>query len=101
MVRCTYHRREILPDGIVHALGIIGEIVGVTVLLALAAPRVGAKELTVRFQFTVTTDIHRHATKLPSRVWLSGLWLMLQSDKGISSIRLAEASASASRRLGA
>jgi hypothetical protein len=24
-------------------------------------------------------------------VWLPGLWLMLQSDKGISSIRLAEA----------
>jgi hypothetical protein len=29
--------------------------------------------------------------KLPLQVWLSGLWLMLQSDKGISSIRLAEA----------
>jgi hypothetical protein len=32
-----------------------------------------------------------HATKLPLRSWLSGLWLMLQSDKGIYSIRLAEA----------
>jgi transposase-like protein len=44
-----------------------------------------------RFQFTVTTRTPLHATKLPLRVWLSGLWLMLQSDKGISSIRLAEA----------
>jgi hypothetical protein len=54
-----------------------------------------------RFQFTVTTRTPLHATKLPLRVWLSGLWLMLQADKGISSIRLAEASVSASRRLGA
>ncbi len=44
-----------------------------------------------RFQFTVTTRTPLHATKLPLRIWLSGLWLMLQSDKGISSIRLAEA----------
>jgi transposase-like protein len=44
-----------------------------------------------RFQFTVTTRTPLHATKLPLRVWLSGLWLMLQSDKGLSSIRLAEA----------
>jgi transposase-like protein len=46
---------------------------------------------TCRFQLTVTTRTPLHATKLPLRVWLSGLWLMLQSDKGISSIRLAEA----------
>jgi transposase-like protein len=44
-----------------------------------------------RSQFTVTTRTPLHATKLPLRVWLSGLWLMLQADKGISSIRLAEA----------
>ena len=44
-----------------------------------------------RSQFTVTTRTPLHATKLPLRVWLSGLWLMLQSDKGLSSIRLAEA----------
>jgi transposase-like protein len=44
-----------------------------------------------RLQFTVTARTPLHATKLPLRVWLSGLWLMLQSDKGISSIRLAEA----------
>src|SRR4051812_48467730 len=42
---------------------------------------------TCRFQFTVTTRTPLLATKLPLRVWLSGLWLMLQSDKGISSIR--------------
>ncbi|QRM35422.1 IS1595 family transposase [Microvirga sp. VF16] len=47
--------------------------------------------VTCRYQFTVTTRTPLHATKLPLRVWLSGLWLMLQSDKGISSIRLAEA----------
>ena len=46
---------------------------------------------TCRFQFTVTTRTPLHAAKLPLRTWLSGLWLMLQSDKGISSIRLAEA----------
>ena len=46
---------------------------------------------TGRFQFTVTTRTLLHATKLSLRTWLSGLWLMLQSDKGISSIRLAEA----------
>jgi len=44
-----------------------------------------------RFQFTVTTHTPLHSTKLPLRVWLKGLWLMLQSDKGLSSVRLAEA----------
>lgn len=44
-----------------------------------------------RFQFTVTTRTPLHSTKLPMRVWLTGLWLILQSDKGISSVRLAEA----------
>ena len=44
-----------------------------------------------RFQFTVTTRTPLHSTKLPLRVWLTGLWLVLQSDKGISSVRLAEA----------
>jgi len=44
-----------------------------------------------RFQFTVTTRTPLHATKLPLRVWLTGLWLVLQSDKGVSSVRLAEA----------
>ena len=44
-----------------------------------------------RFQFTVTTRTPLHSTKLPLRVWLTGLWLILQSDKGVSSVRLAEA----------
>ena len=44
-----------------------------------------------RFQFTVTTRTPLHSTKLPLRVWLTGLWLTLQSDKGLSSVRLAEA----------
>ena len=44
-----------------------------------------------RFQFTATTRTPLHSTKLPLRVWLTGLWLILQSDKGISSVRLAEA----------
>jgi hypothetical protein len=43
-----------------------------------------------RFQFTVTTHTPLHATKLPLRVWLKAMWLMLQSDKGLSSVRLAE-----------
>jgi ISXO2 transposase-like protein/transposase-like zinc ribbon protein len=44
-----------------------------------------------RLQFTATTRTPLHSTKLPLRVWLTGLWYMLQSDKGISSVRLAEA----------
>lgn len=32
-----------------------------------------------------------HSTKLPLSVWLKGMWLILQSDKGLSSVRLAEA----------
>jgi hypothetical protein len=44
-----------------------------------------------RHQFTVTTHTPLHATKLPLRIWLTAMWLILQSDKGISSLRLAEA----------
>ncbi len=44
-----------------------------------------------RYQFTVTTRTPLHSTKLPLRTWLTGLWLILQSDKGVSSVRLAEA----------
>src|SRR6185437_794899 len=43
-----------------------------------------------RFQFTATTRTPLHSTKLPLRVWLTGLWLILQSDKGISSVRLSD-----------
>ncbi|MBC7284038.1 IS1595 family transposase [Hoeflea sp.] len=43
-----------------------------------------------RFQFTVTTHTPLHATKLPLSVWLKAMWLLLQSDKGLSSVRLAE-----------
>lgn len=43
-----------------------------------------------RQQFTVTTRTPLHATKLPLRTWLLALWFILQSDKGVSSIRLAE-----------
>ena len=43
------------------------------------------------FQFTVTTRTPLHSTKLPLSTWLKALWLVLQSDKGLSSIRLAEA----------
>ncbi len=42
------------------------------------------------FQFTVTTHAPLHSTKLPLGVWLKATWLMQQSDKGLSSIRLAE-----------
>ena len=44
-----------------------------------------------RLQFTVTTHTPLHATKLPLRTWLKAMWLLLQSDKGLSSVRLAEA----------
>jgi len=44
-----------------------------------------------QFQFTATTRMPLHSTKLPLRTWLTGLWLILQSDQGISSVRLAEA----------
>ena len=43
-----------------------------------------------RFQFTVTTHTPLHSTKLPLSLWLKGMWLILQSDKGISSVRLGE-----------
>jgi transposase-like protein len=54
-------------------------------------------------QFTVTTRTPLHSTKLPLRLWLQGLWLILQSDKGLSSVRLGEAlgiSQQASWRMG-
>jgi transposase-like protein len=44
-----------------------------------------------RFQFTVTTRTPLHSTKLSLSIWLKALWLILQSDKGLSSVRLAEA----------
>jgi transposase-like protein len=44
-----------------------------------------------RFQFTVTTRTPLHSTKLPLGMWLKAMWLILQSDKGLSSVRLAEA----------
>jgi transposase-like protein len=44
-----------------------------------------------RFQFTATTHTPLHSTKLPLSTWLKALWLVLQSDKGLSSGRLAEA----------
>ena len=45
----------------------------------------------------LSLPVHGHNPHAPScdeaalRVWLTGLWLILQSDKGISSVRLAEA----------
>ena len=44
-----------------------------------------------RFQFTATTHTPLHSTKLALSTWFKALWLMLQSDKGMSSVRLAEA----------
>jgi transposase-like protein len=43
-----------------------------------------------RASFTVTSRTPVHATKLPLSIWLKGLWLVLWSDKGVSSPRLAE-----------
>ena len=44
-----------------------------------------------RFQFTATTHTPLHSTKLALSTWFKALWLMLQSDTGMSSVRLAEA----------
>ncbi len=61
---------------------------------ALAGRRPGLYQCSnrhCRHQFTVTTRTPLHGTKLPLRTWLTALWFILQSDKGISSVRLAEA----------
>lgn len=46
MIKWDYDRDEILADGIVHALGVIGGLTAVIVLFILAAPTVGRWELT-------------------------------------------------------
>jgi hemolysin III len=46
MIKWDYDKGEILADGIVHALGVVGGLVAVIVLMALAAPAVGPWELT-------------------------------------------------------
>ncbi|WP_134500363.1 PAQR family membrane homeostasis protein TrhA [Microvirga pakistanensis] len=46
MIRWNYDRHEILADGIVHALGVVGGLVAVSILLALAAQTAGSWELT-------------------------------------------------------
>jgi hypothetical protein len=54
-----------------------------------------------RFQFTVTTRTPLHSTKLPLRVWLTGLWLILQSDRGSPRCAWRKPLGSASRPPGA
>lgn len=44
-----------------------------------------------RYQFTATTRTPLHSTKLPLSIWFKAVWLILQSDKGLSSVGLAEA----------
>ena len=44
MSKWDYDRHEILADGIVHALEVVCELVGVAVLLVLAASAVGPWE---------------------------------------------------------
>src|SRR5690606_13124876 len=39
-------------------------------------------------QFTVTTKTPMHSTKLPLKVWLRALYLILISSKGVSSVIL-------------
>jgi len=39
-------------------------------------------------QFTVTTKTPMHATKLPLKVWLKAIYLILMSSKGVSSVIL-------------
>ncbi|NBJ12830.1 PAQR family membrane homeostasis protein TrhA [Microvirga arsenatis] len=45
MIKWKYDRHEILADGVVHGLGIVVGVVGVPLLLVLAAPTVGAWEM--------------------------------------------------------
>ena len=40
-------------------------------------------------QFTVTTKTPMHSTKLPLRTWLMGMYFMVTSSKGVSSVVLA------------
>lgn len=49
------------------------------------------RDRSCRKQFTVTTRTLMHATKLPLRTWLTAMWMQMHADKGISSVRLAEA----------
>jgi len=42
-----------------------------------------------RRQFTVTTRTPLHATKLPLWKWIQGIYLMLESSKGVSSVVMA------------
>lgn len=46
--------------------------------------------LACRRQFTVTAHTPFHATKLPLKTWLTALWLILRSDRMISSSRMVE-----------
>jgi hemolysin III len=46
MIKWNYDRGEILADGIVHTVGVIGGLAAVTVLLVLAAPATGFWQLT-------------------------------------------------------
>jgi hemolysin III len=46
IIKWDYDKHEILADSIVHALGVVGGLVAVIVLLVLAAPTAGAWELT-------------------------------------------------------
>jgi hemolysin III len=45
-IKWDYDKHEILADGIVHVLGIVGGLIAMTVLLVLAAPTAGPWELT-------------------------------------------------------
>jgi hypothetical protein len=89
-----------LLEQMVWPRGRICPVCGFRKSIALAGRDTGAKARPglyqcsndrCRHQFTVTTHTPLHATKLSLRIWLTSMWLILQSDKGISSIRLAEA----------
>lgn len=46
MIKWNYDRHEIMADGFVHALGVVGGLVAVIILLALAAHTVSPREMT-------------------------------------------------------
>ena len=77
-----------LLEQMVWRRGRICPVCGFRESIALAGRDTGARARpglyqcsngTCRHQFTVTTHTPLHATKLPLRIWLTAMWLILQS----------------------
>src|SRR5215207_4127861 len=53
MLKWDYDKKEIIADGIVHAVGVMFGIVSITALLIMAAPAVGTWEFTSILVYSV------------------------------------------------